>query len=67
MVEGDEAAIAAAKKSWRFRRQMKRLFFAWLVPFLLIGEVGASWFGIFLAWHAPMSMADAKLIGEGQL
>jgi hypothetical protein len=55
MVEGDEAAIAAAKKSWRFRRQMKRLFFAWLVPFLLIGEVGASWFGIFLS---PCSDGD---------
>jgi uncharacterized membrane protein len=31
---------------------------------LFFAEVGASWFGIFLATHAPMPLSDAKLIAE---
>jgi threonine/homoserine/homoserine lactone efflux protein len=64
MVERDEAAEAAAKRSWRSRRRVKRLFLGWFIVSLVFAEAGASWFGIFLALHAPMSMADAKLIGE---
>jgi hypothetical protein len=64
MVERNEALEAAAKKSWRSRRQVKRLFLGWFIVSLFFAEAGASWFGIFMARHAPMSMADAKLIGE---
>ena len=56
--------MAAAKKSWRLRRQMKRLVLGWFLLTLLFAEAGASWFGIFLSRHAPMPMADAKLIAE---
>ena len=64
MAQRDEAVEAAAKKVWRFRRRLKRLLFGWFLVSLVSAEAGASWFGIFIARHAPMSMADAKLIGE---
>ena len=64
MIERDQILEAAAKKSLRFRRRIKRLFFGWFILSLLFAEAGASWFGIFIARHAPMSMIDAKLIGE---
>jgi hypothetical protein len=64
MVQRDEAAEAAAKTSWRVRRRIKRLFLGWFILSLFFAEAGASWFGIFIARHAPMSMAEAKLIGE---
>jgi hypothetical protein len=64
MVQRDEAAEAAAKTSWRVRRRIKRLFLGWFVVSLFFAEAAASWFGIFIARHAPMSMAEAKLIGE---
>jgi hypothetical protein len=64
MVGPDDAAEAAARRSWRFRRRIKRVFLGWCIISLLFAEVGASWFGYYIARHAPMSMADAKLIGE---
>jgi len=64
MVQRDEVAEAAAKKSWQVRRRIKRLFLGWFILSLFFAEAGASWFGIFIATHAPMSMADAKVIGE---
>ena|SRR5207244_2306968 len=64
MIERDELLEAAAKKSWRSRRRIKRLFLGWFVLSLVFAEAGASWFGILIARNAPVSMADAKLIGE---
>ena len=64
MTDQDEALEAAAKKSWRHRRRIKRLLLGWLLVSLFFAEAGASWFGIFLATHAPMPLADAKLIAE---
>lgn len=64
MVDRDETPQAAATRAWRSRRRLKRLFFGWFVVSLLFAEAGASWFGIFIARHAPMSISDAKLIGE---
>ena len=64
MVARDDAAEAAAKKTWRFRRRVKRLFLGWFIVSLFFAEAATSWFGIFIATHAPMSMADAKVIGE---
>ena len=64
MSDRDEVLEAAAKKSWRLRRRIKRLLLGWLLVALLCAEAGASWFGIFLARHAPMPLADAKLIAE---
>jgi hypothetical protein len=64
MVARDDAAEAAAKKSWRSRRRIKRVFLGWFILSLLFAEAGASWFGIFLSRHAPKALADAKLIGE---
>ena len=54
----------AARRSWRRRRRIKRLLFSWVVICFLCAEAGASWFGIFIAKHAPMPLADAKLIAE---
>jgi len=64
MVDRDEALEAAEKKSWRFRRRIKRVLLGWFIVSLFFAEAAVSWFGIFLATHAPMSMADAKLIAE---
>jgi hypothetical protein len=54
----------AARRSWRVRRRIKRLLFSWVVICFLSAEAGASWFGIFIAEHAPMPLADAKVIAE---
>jgi uncharacterized membrane protein len=54
----------AARRSWRVRRRIKRLLFSWVVICFLCAEAGASWFGIFIAEHAPMPLADAKVIAE---
>ena len=54
----------AARRSWRIRRRIKRLLFSWVVICVLCAEAGASWFGIFIAEHAPMPLADAKMIAE---
>jgi hypothetical protein len=54
----------AVRRSWRFRRRIKRLLFWWIVICFLCAEAGASWFGIFIAKHAPMPLADAKVIAE---
>jgi biotin transporter BioY len=54
----------SARKSWRLRRRIKRLLFSWIVICVLCAEAGASWFGIFIAEHAPMPLADAKVIAE---
>lgn len=64
MLERDEAALAAARKSWRFRRRAKRLLLIWFVIALVSAEAGASWFGFLIAHHAPLSLADAKVLGE---
>src|SRR5262245_15796643 len=64
MAQQDETLEAAAKRAWRLRRRLKRLFFGWFLVSLFFAEAGASWFGIFIARHAPMSLADAKLVGE---
>jgi biotin transporter BioY len=52
------------RRSWRRRRRVKRLLFSWVVITFFCAEAGASWFGIFIAEHAPMSIAEAKLIAE---
>ena len=49
MVQRDEVAEAAAKKSWQVRRRIKRLFLGWFILSLFFAEAGASWFGIFIA------------------
>ena len=54
----------AARRSLRARRRIKRLLFSWFLISFFCAEAGASWFGIFVAEHAPMSLADAKVIGE---
>jgi len=54
----------AAKRSWRVRRRIKRLLFSWVVICFLCAEAGASWFGIFIAKHAPMPIVEAKVIAE---
>ena len=54
----------AARRSWRVRRRIKRLLFSWVVICVLCAEAGASWFGIFIAKHAPMPLADAEVIAE---
>ena len=54
----------AARRSWRIRRRIKRLLFSWVVIWVVCVEAGASWFGILIAEHAPMPLADAKLIAE---
>lgn len=64
MMGRDDAAEAAAKKSWKLRRRIKRILLGWFIVSLFFAEVAASWFGIFIARHAPMSMADAKVIAE---
>jgi hypothetical protein len=56
--------VEAAKRSWRVRRRIKRIIFGWLLLTFFLAEAGASWFGILIATHAPMSIAEAKLIGE---
>ena len=63
-VERDEAALVAAKKSWRLRRRIKRLLIGWFLVALIFAEAGASWFGIMIARNAPMSLAQAKHLGE---
>jgi hypothetical protein len=54
----------AARRAWRVRRRIKRLLFSWVVICFLCAEAGASWFGIFIAKHAPMHIADAKVFAE---
>jgi hypothetical protein len=39
-------------------------YFCWVVICFLSAEAGASWFGIFIAEHATMPFADAKVIAE---
>ena len=56
--------VETARRSWRVRRRIKRVLFGWLLLTSFFAEAGASWFGIFIATHAPMSIAEAKLIGE---
>jgi len=63
MIEQDLVALASAKKSWRFRRRIKRLLLGWFFISLIFAEAGASWFGILLARHAPMSLAEARVLG----
>ena len=55
---------AVTRRSWRRRRRVKRLLFSWVVISFVCAEAGASWFGIFIAEHAPMSIAEAKPIAE---
>ena len=64
MMERDDAALIAAKKSWRIRRRIKRLFLGWFLVSLVFAEAGISWFGILIARNAPMSLADATVLGE---
>lgn len=59
-----DAAEAAAKKSWRFRRRIKRIVLGWFIISVILAELAASWFGIIIAHHAPMSMAEAKVVAE---
>jgi hypothetical protein len=56
--------LQQAARSWRIRRRIKRLLFSWVVICFLCAEAGASWFGIFIAEHAPMPLVDAKVIAE---
>lgn len=53
-----------ARRSWQVRRRIKRLLFSWIVICFLCAEGVASWFGFFIARHAPMPLADAKMIAE---
>ena len=50
MLERDEAALAAARKSWRFRRRVKRLLLVWFLIALVSAEAGEL---VWFRYRAP--------------